>query len=186
MATMPVGNLIGGKLATDLPLPVQSPQIAANLVDPLRSDGVLAQSGAASPVTGTTNETTLATIVVPAGAMGLNGVLRIRPKFTYTGSTNLKTLRVRLGGSTLWSGTNASNASNLGSEPYIDIQNRNSVSSQIGMPADAAGVNLQIVGAFLTAAIDTSAAQNLTITGQLASSGETITLEAYNVEILVA
>lgn len=150
----------------------------------LKSPGIIAQSAVAVPLTGSTAETTLATIPIPAGAMGANGMLRVRPKFTYTGNTNLKTLRVRFGGTSLWFGDNGSNASNIGSLPFIDIHNRGVANSQIGTPGSVAGVNYQLAGAFLTAAVDTTAAQNLTITGQLANGSDTITLEAYTVEIL--
>lgn len=181
MATMPVGNLIGGKLATDLPLPVQSPQIAPNLVDPIRSDGLLAQSAVASPMTGTTNETTLTTIAVPAGAMGVNGGVRISGLFSYTNSANGKALRVRFGGTAYYGPT----VTTTNSAAFLfEIWNRGTANSQIGpavtntVPLGAAAV------APTTSTVDTSATFNITITGQLANSGETITLEAYTVEVL--
>lgn len=145
---------------------------------------VLAQSGVAVPVTGTTAETTLATIAIPAGAMRVNGSLRIRPIFSYTNSTNLKTLRIKLGGTSIWFGDNGSSASNFGSQPFVDVRNRGVANSQISVAASAAGVNYQIASAPLTTAIDMSVAQNLTITGTLASAGETIRLEGYTVEIM--
>lgn len=150
----------------------------------LKAAGVLAQSAVAASVTGTTSETTLATIAIPAGAMGVNGSLRIRPKFSYTGNTNLKTMRVRLGGTSFWFADNGANASNIGSQPLIDIENRGAANSQIGVAGGTAGVNLTITTAHLTGVVDTTAAQNLTITAQLANGADTATLEAYTVEIL--
>jgi hypothetical protein len=53
----------------------------------------VAVSGAAD-----TNENILATITIPAGAMGLNGILRVYADYTVTNNANAKTLRVRLSG----------------------------------------------------------------------------------------
>lgn len=180
MATMPVGNLIGGKLATDLPLPVQSPQIAPNLVDPIRSDGLLAQSAVPSSVTGTTTETVLATIPVPAGALNVNGSLRISSLWSYTNSANTKTLTVKLGATSF---LNVAPTTTASFQSMNIIRNR-AINSQVSFVASALSSFTTSNGAPTTGAIDMSAAQNITFTATLANSGETITLEGYTVEIL--
>lgn len=150
----------------------------------LQSPGVLAQSAVPASVTGTLSETTLATITIPAGAMGVNGSVRVRARFSYTGSTNNKAVRVRFGGAQLLFVDNANTAGNIGAQLLFDIANRGATNSQIGGSAGTGGVNAQIQNAFSASAIDTTAAVNLTLTAQLANTGETITLESYTVEIL--
>jgi uncharacterized protein YbjQ (UPF0145 family) len=142
---------------------------------------VLAASGVLASHTGSTSETALATIAVPAGAMGANGILRVTSLWSYTNSANTKTLRMRLGGlaGTLFMEIAATTTAYYYSQRLI--QNRNSQSSQIGQQGGT--------GTFTTAAnattgtVDTSSAQDLVLTGQLASAGETITLEGYIIEL---
>ena len=146
---------------------------------------VLGASGVASAHTGDTAETQLASITLPGGAMGPNGILRVTTLWSYTNSANNKTLRVRLGG---LSGTafqaNVVTASNIGVMQRT-IQNRNSQASQIGFNA-ANAASYTTVGSgtsVATGSVDTSADQSIVITGQLASAGETVTLEACLVEL---
>ena len=117
--------------------------------------------------------------------MGPNGILRVTTLWSYTNSANNKTLRVRLGG---LSGTafqaNVVTASNIGVMQRT-IQNRNSQASQIGFNA-ANAASYTTVGSgtsVATGSVDTSADQSIVITGQLASAGETVTLEACLVEL---
>lgn len=145
---------------------------------------VIGASGVASSVTGTASETSLAGITIPANAMGTNGVLRVTALWTYTNSVNAKTLRVRFGNGL--SGTAFQNLAAANStaafRTFTTIQNRNSASSQI---AGIAGGNFTATTiANVTGTIDTTAQQTLTISGQLANTGETITLESYLVELL--
>lgn len=58
---------------------------------------VLAQSAVASSITGTLTKTALATVYVPAGAIGPNGRLRVSTQWTTTANTNSKTLTFELG-----------------------------------------------------------------------------------------
>ena len=143
---------------------------------------VLAQSAVAVPLTGSTSETTLATITLPAGAMGANGQIEIEALFSTTNSANTKTLRFKFGGSTIHSIAFTTTA---GAQMRKRLSNRNSASSQV-----AANASAQIdfntststnFGAPATYAVDTSAAVTILITGQLANSGETITLESYRI-----
>jgi hypothetical protein len=145
---------------------------------------VLARSAVAAAHTGNTTETTLATIAIPAGAMGPNGALRVTTVFSFTNSANAKTPRVRLGGA---SGT-AFMAPSLttGDSSMLQrlIMNRNSASSQVGPSSTINNSFGGQGGAVVTATVNTASAQDLMITGQLANSGETITLESYIVELL--
>ncbi len=143
---------------------------------------VVGASGVAVPVTGTASETSLAGVTIPANAMGANGILRINALFSYTNSVNTKTLRFRFGNGL--SGTAfATSAGTTVAAIRLEtqIQNRNSASSQI---AGIAGATIGGTStANVTGTIDTTASQTLTISGQLANTGETITLESYIVEL---
>ena len=152
----------------------------------LKSAGVLAQSAVAASVTGTTSETVLATIPVPAGAMGANGILRIITLWSVTNSADSKTLRVRLGGigGTAYLGLGVTAVATA--QELTLIRNRNSLSSQVGFAATPAASYGTSTTAVTTSAVDMSAAQDLVITGTIAANAgaNTITLEAYTVEIL--
>lgn len=139
---------------------------------------VLAQSAVAVAHTGDTNETTLATITVPAGAMGANGSATVEALFSYTNSANAKTLRIRFGGTQMVS---IAATTTVSTRLQIRIHNRNATNSQVSV-GFSPGFGSS-TGPVITAAIDTTAAVNITITGQLASAGETITLESHAAEI---
>ncbi len=143
---------------------------------------VLDQGAVAASVGATTDETTLATITVPAGAMGPNGLLRVKTLWSFTNSANNKNLRWRLGGTAFLDATQTTNASY---QDRREVHNRNSQSSQVGWAANAtAGGGGASTLAVTTAAINTAADTTLLITGQKASAGETLTLEAYLVEVM--
>lgn len=136
--------------------------------------------------TGTTNETALWTWTMPAGFLGANGGLRIRGYFSaVTSSANTKTVRVRFGGlggtvvATPLAGTTGTTYSF-----QAEIFNRNSVSTQIGLGVSNRSDLLQSQVNTASAAVNTAVAQDVTITIQLASSGETITPEGYIIEAL--
>lgn len=143
---------------------------------PPASGGIpLGQSAVAASNTGGTTETTLATITIPAGAMGANGRIEVRALFSVTNSANTKTLRVRFGGTTFAS----SAVTAVGSAPLLmNVANRNAANSQVGTLGTGFGT---ASGAAITTAIDTTAAVNITITGQLGLGTEAITLESYQV-----
>lgn len=143
---------------------------------------ILAQSGVASSVTGTTTETTLATITIPGGMMGQNGMLRLTTLWTLTNNANSKTLRGKLGGGTFFAPVNTGNGSYNG---IATLRNRSSASQvflSAGNPTIAGGAG----GPAVTLAIDTTVDQPLLITAQLASATDTATLEGYTVEVLPA
>lgn len=173
------GVLVGYVDAAGVERTIGGSQIVPGNTPP--ANFVIAQSAVAASVTGTTNETTLATIAIPAGAMGANGQLRITALFSTTNSANNKILRANIGGTAFLATTVTAVAS---TSSLVMIRNRNSLASQVGFaPTISAGVGTSAT-AVVTATVDMSVAQNLTITGQLANTGETITLEAYTVEIL--
>lgn len=143
---------------------------------------ILARTAAAVSHTGDTNETALATITIPAGAMGLNGGVQVYSTHSFTNSGNNKIMRLRLNGI---AGTQFFVSTQTTQATLSDmrrIRNRNSASSQVGSFAASNVVGLgQTTNAVATGAINTAAAVDLVLSGQLASAGETITLENYEV-----
>jgi hypothetical protein len=147
---------------------------------------VLAASGVQVSHTGTTAETTLATVTIPAGAMGANGAIRISSVWSNNNSGNNKTFRARLdglAGSIMYSGVVTTTVSF--NDPPRLIQNRNSVSSQVGRNAGSSGAGSS-GSSIYTSSADTSAAVDIVFTAQLANTGDTARLEGYVVELFYA
>ena len=144
---------------------------------------ILGASAVATSVTGTLSETTLATVTIPGGAIGANGVVRVTMLWTYTNNANNKIWRLRLngiGGTAIVGITRTTSAGDL--DQRI-IWNRNSQSSQVAFSSSTTPAFTNTAGAPLTAAIDTSTARDLVFTGNLANIADSITLESYLVEI---
>lgn len=130
-----------------------------------------------------TNENILATITIPAGAMGPNGILRLTTRWTATNNANAKTLRHR------FSGISGTVVHSTGSGSYaarriiVEIANRNSESSQIGGLAGQDGFGSS-GSTWATSTVDTTSAQTIVVTAQKATGTDTVTLEGYVCEIL--
>ena len=124
----------------------------------------------ATPValTGTTSETTMLTVSIPASLMNKRGRLSVIGLLSLTNNANLKTLKVKFGGQTLATVTSTSQAA-LGFS--IWLLNLNSETSQKN-------------GNAVSFTIDTTIANDLVITGQLAYAGDTVTLTAVSMEII--
>ena len=145
----------------------------------LASNVIIAQSWVGASVTGTAAETTLATITVPANTMGANGRIEIETLWSYTNSANNKQLRIKFGSLTAQNIT-ATNTNSLRVSCFV--ANRNNTSAQVAPPNSSTGSGAT-TNSVQTAAIDTTASVSIAITGQLANTGETITLEGYIVRL---
>lgn len=148
----------------------------------LKSTGVLAQSAVPVSLTGTTTETVLVTVPIPAGAMGINGSLRITALWSNDGTAIYnKFLRVYLGGQLLF---NVGNSVNTLTQSLIIIRNRGVFNSQISFNGgNATGLGAILAGSS-TATADMSAAQNLQIRGALSNDAASLQLEGYTVELI--
>ena len=135
---------------------------------------------AAVALTGTTVETTLATITIPAGLIGSNGKVKLYPLWSTTNNANGKTLRVKfpLGAVYTAAASNTVHVSGL-----VIIRNLGSESVQRVSSGMAAGLG-GTISSIARSTIDTSVATTLTITGQLAVGTDTMTLEGLFVEIV--
>ena len=139
-------------------------------------------SGAAVALTGSTSETTLATIAIPANSMGANGRLRITTFWSTSGVAGTKTARVRFGGTAFV----AAGVTTTYWQNMAIIRNANNVAVQKSFATISTSSFDLANGTAGSGAINTAAAQNITLTGQLSNAGDTLTLEAYEVEILGA
>ena len=132
-------------------------------------------------VTGTTNETTLASITVPGGLMGADGSIRIYALFSFAGTAGTKTIRAKLGGqSFVNSAVAASNAATSVAKSVCNL----TATSQTSMPAAAINDGLSAGGAVFVGTVDTGTDQPLLISMQLASAADSATLSKVIVEIL--
>jgi hypothetical protein len=140
---------------------------------------VLAQTNVqGAALTGTVAETVLATITVPGGMMGPNGCLRIRVLASTTNNANNKTMRINLGGTAF---ATLTVASSLFMSAAVRIGNRASEASNMAAnDAFNGGTGVVTTGATIDTAVD----QALTLTGQLASAGDTMRIESVLVEVL--
>lgn len=137
---------------------------------------VLGQSATGTGIathTGDTAEFTMATITIPANVLGANGQVVVEAYWSSNSATNSKTQRIRFGGTQF--------GAQVGSGQYwrqsVRIANRGAANSQVGSNGNPAFGNANSV----TAAIDTTASVDITITGQLSVGTDTITLEYYQV-----
>lgn len=141
---------------------------------------VVALSAVQASLTGTTTETTLASFSLPGGTLGPNGRLRITTMWSFVNTAQTKTMRVKFGGTTFFQFA-ASTQQSL--QAMTIIRNRNAANSQVGMAISVAGIGLGN-NPIVTSAIDTTAAQTILFTGQLASAANNLALEAYLIEAL--
>jgi len=145
---------------------------------------MLAKSAVASAtLTGTLAETALATITVPGGAMGPNGMLEVEYLGTHSNSANAKTYRIRFGGLSGNSYCVIAPTTTNTSHGIAYIANRNSEASQVGNSQMTQGGWGSIASGVVTNTVNTANAQDIIITGQLANTGDTMVLERYSVKI---
>lgn len=149
--------------------------------EPVGGRVLLARVHTDSAVTGTTAETVLATVTIPAGLMGVNGSLWVYHNFTIASpAASAKYFRATLGG-TVFGVYTTSSAAVVNISGAIPISNRNSQSAQYagGGMFFSAGATSPVAGT-----VDTSVAQTFTLTAQPGAVGETTTLRVFSLELV--
>ena len=124
----------------------------------------------ANPVvlTGTTSETTMLTTSIPASLMNKRGRANVIALLSLTNNANAKTVKVKIGGQLVVAITSTNqNLSGLSGW----LLNLNSETSQKN-------------GNAISFTVDTTIANDLVITGQLANAGDTVTITAVSLEII--
>ena len=131
-------------------------------------------------LTGTTVETTLVTITIPAGLIGSKGKVKLYPLWSTTNNANTKTLRVKFQSGTVYTAV-AYNTAHVGG--LVIIRNLESESIQRVSSGLLAGLGGTATSISQTT-VNTSAATTITITGQLAVGTDTLTLEDLFIEVV--
>jgi hypothetical protein len=163
----------------------------AQLRADLASPRIIAASGASASLTGTLTETVLATITIPANAMGANGQIVVEAYLSCTsgGAPGNRDVRVRFGGNAIGTSTEffifrGSNTT-LTMQVHARISNGNATNAQKGpaLQTTVSGYGASS-NAKVTASYDTTSDQYILITGDLTDTGDTIVLESYNVMLI--
>lgn len=147
---------------------------------------LIAQNSNPISITGTLTDqtgssgTARAIITLPSNILLANGSMEVETFFSYTNSANAKNLRVRFGGTSGTSYLNTSPTNTACVQNNCYIRNSNATTSQKGFLA-AASNHFGSAAGTTTSAIDTTAAVDIIIGGQLTNIAETITLESYAV-----
>lgn len=151
---------------------------------------ILVSDGADATSPADTLENTLKTVSIPANSLGANGRIRAYCIVKSTGTNNTKTYRIKFGATTLFSFVDGATSESR-YEFNLNIFNRNLTNSQYAwfihpynnVAADTDTFN-SISRRWNTSAIDTTANQDLVITGQLANSLDSIIISGLFVEII--
>lgn len=147
----------------------------------------LTTSAVTTTLTGTTSKTLMASYLIPSGVMGPNSTLIIEPCFTYTGSTNLKTMEVAIGpsvGNLLFSWSRARNsASQVAEVPLIQLINRGTQGSQIYPTSSASTYATALTTTPGTYSIDFLIDNYVYVFGTLVSAAESIVLQSMMITV---
>lgn len=145
-------------------------------------------TGDSTALTGTTNETVFATLSLPGGLPGANGLFVHQMSCEQTNDSSVKTLRLRIGAAGAGTGGTALRGVGVtSSASFFDggaFENRNATNVQRALQSAGGGTGWGIGGSnTATAAIDTTAAFEIVMTGQLADTNDSMTLKAWNVRL---
>jgi len=151
--------------------------VGAVAFTPVIPTGTLtAVTGSNSAYTGSTTETYLVNVTLPAGSMGNNGQVVITSNWATNNSAGAKTGKNYL--STTVIGTNSSYTTSTGGSSMNSIRNRgvlNVQSTQLIGGASASG--------HVYAAVDTSVSVPITISGTIATATDNVILEGFTVQL---
>lgn len=144
---------------------------------------VKADSADAQMHTGDTDETTLKSYEIPAGTLGINGVIRVKATGVSRSNNGAKTYKLKLGGTVIATLTVAADPTDLSWTLFAACHNLGAVDSQ-GWSAfwvDESAIDINKTAT--TSAINTANAQTLEITGQLANAGDECEVRDWTIEI---
>lgn len=131
---------------------------------------------------GANADRTLATIPIPAGCMGADGRIEVETCWSYQTSGNTKTFAQKFGG-TFTFHTQTATTSNL-SAFKAGFTNTGAANAQKQVNVPYGGGLGATTASIATAAIDTTAAQDITIVGKSAAVNEYLQLESYKITLV--
>ena len=137
---------------------------------------LVAVTGSNSSFTGSTTETTLINVSLPAGAMGNNGQVIVTSNWSCNNSAGAKTGTVYFGGTAI--GTASSYTTSTGGSSMNSIRNRGALGVQSTQLIGGAAASAHVY-----TAIDSSAAVAITITGDTATATDHIVLEGFTIAL---
>jgi hypothetical protein len=144
---------------------------------PVIPSGTLtAVTGSNGSFTGSTTETTLINVTLPAGSLGNNGQVVVTANWACNNSAGAKTGTVYLGGSAV--GSTSSYTTSTGGSSMNSIRNRGVLTAQTSQLIGGAST-----GASVYTAIDTSIDKAITITGDTATATDHIILEGFTIKM---
>ena len=151
--------------------------VGAVAFTPVAPTGTLtAVTGSNSSFTGSTTETTLINVTLPAGSMGNNGQVVVTANWSCNNSAGAKAGAVYFGGTVI--GTSSSYTTSTGGSSMNSIRNRgvlNVQSTQLIGGASASG--------HVYTAVDTSASVPIVISGTIGTATDNIILEGFTVQL---
>lgn len=151
---------------------------------PLNGTLVLASTNTSVSVTGTVDQTELATFTLPGGLVSANGVIEISSFWTVTNSANSKIIKIKIGqtsdpvtgGSSF---VNRTETTILYHQHFCALRAANATNAQKAASSTLAAGFGSTTGTIFTNNYDLTTDKKIFCTGQLANTGETITLRGY-------
>jgi hypothetical protein len=146
---------------------------------------VIGRSGVGISVPADTTEDILVTLPIEADVLGLLGWIDIETWWSITTSANTKTPRVRFGGPAGVDCLGAVFTASTGLKANGVIANKAAKNSQ-SILGSVTSPTVGVLTVNTTAAVDTSLATSIVISGQKQTAGETMTLLAYKATLYPA
>jgi hypothetical protein len=162
MSSTTLGTIYDNRLAADSP-----PSVPTTLV-PIVAAGPGAYTQTTSPVD-------LTTITLPANMLGANGWMLCAPTWAFPNNANNKVISLVLGSSNIYAKTRTTATQEM---PLIDIRNRGVVNRQFAGWGSSGTPGTASTAGFTNSSVDTSAATNVIVRGQLAVATDYIILES--------
>jgi len=151
--------------------------VGAVAFTPVVPSGTLtAVTGSNSSFTGSTTETTLINVTLPAGDIGNNGQIVVTANWACNNSAGAKVGTVYLGGTAV--GSASSYTTSTGGSLMNSIRNRGILNAQSSQLIGGAAT-----GASVYTSIDTATDKAITITGDTATATDHIILEGFNITL---
>lgn len=163
-----VGQVTSSYVATFTPSQVQAPAAPINAVG---SNAAYTQTTAA--------DLALITYTLPGNSLGVNGQLRCGHEVSVTNSAGVKTYNIKFGG-TIIATTGVTTVAQV--TGAARIRNRGVANAQVFPASSTGGAQGTTAAAIVQAAIDTTVAQTVVYSGNLATATDFVVIEGVTIE----